>query len=32
MLTAEKLTALYDMAVRVHRFGDAPVVLPGGGQ
>jgi manganese/zinc/iron transport system ATP- binding protein len=32
MLTAEKLTALYDTAVRVHRFGDSPVVLPGGGQ
>jgi ABC-type Mn2+/Zn2+ transport system ATPase subunit len=32
MLTAEKLTALYGIDVRVHRFGDSPVVLPGGGR
>lgn len=32
MLTDEKLTALYDTPVRVHRFGDSPVVLPGGGR
>lgn len=30
MLTAEKLTALYDTAVRVHRLGGASIVLAGG--
>jgi ABC-type hemin transport system ATPase subunit len=32
MLTAEKLTALYGTAVRVHRLDGSAVVLAGGGR